>query len=212
MGREFIDLFDKWAQSYDTAVRGGDKEYEEVFERYDQILNSVADKAYGNVVEFGVGTGNLTEKLLQRGLRVWGIEPSKGMRKKAKEKFPRLQLINGDFLHFPHVDAAIDSIVSSYAFHHLTDEEKDQALALYSQLLRKNGKIIFADTLFEDKKSKQAILKDAEQRGFFQLHHDLKTEYYPLKETMANLFQKNGFDVSFAPLNRYVWLMEAIKR
>ena len=211
MGREFIELFDEWAQSYDHTVMGGDLEYKAVFDQYDQILSRVSELAAGNVLEFGVGTANLTEKLINRGLNIWGVEPSQSMRTKAKEKFPDLKLFDGDFLNFPIIDVPIDSIVSTYAFHHLTDGEKDQALSIYGQLLKKNGKIIFADTMYKDIESKRAIIMEAEEKRFFNLLHDLNTEYYPLKETLEGLFDKNGFQVSFEPLNKFVWLIEAIK-
>lgn len=212
MGLEFIDLFDDWASSYDHTVMGGDPEYEDVFKNYDDILKNVAEKACGNVLEFGVGTGNLTEYLLRRVLNVWGIEPSKAMRRIAKEKFPNLPLFEGDFLRFPLIHESIDTIVSTYAFHHLTDEEKDQALAIYSQKLKKDGKIIFADTMFNNIESKKIILEETERKGFNHLLYDLNTEYYPYKETLESLFKKNGFEAVFTPLNRFVWLMEAKKR
>ncbi|WP_027724662.1 class I SAM-dependent DNA methyltransferase [Tuberibacillus calidus] len=211
MGLEFVDLFNDWADTYDSTVMGGDEEYKEVFQDYERILEAVAERSYGHVLEFGVGTGNLTEKLLAKGYLVHGIEPSAGMRTKAKEKFPDLDLYDGDFLHFPHFPE-VNSVVSSYAFHHLTDDEKDQALRLYGQLLKKNGKIVFADTMFKNLFEKKAMVEEALQKGYQHLAHDLETEYYPLKETMAVLFEKNGFDVSFEPLNRYVWLMDATKR
>ena len=86
MGNEFIDLFEEWADSYDHTVAGHDLEYKEVFLRYDRILQHVADRAFGQVLEFGPGTGNLTIKLLNKGLNVIGIEPSAAMRKLALEK------------------------------------------------------------------------------------------------------------------------------
>lgn len=38
MGREFLSLFDHWAESYDETVSGHDEQYEEVFRRYPAIL------------------------------------------------------------------------------------------------------------------------------------------------------------------------------
>lgn len=212
MGREFIEMFDEWADTYDLTVKGDDEEYKEVFENYDHILEEVARRAEGTVVEFGVGTGNLTKHLLKRNLKVYGIEPSARMRGKAKHKFPHLELYEGDFLNFPLLDRRVDTIVSSYAFHHLTDEEKDRAIALYGQWLPEGGKIIFADTLFENESEKRNILDRVKQQGYSRLLHDLETEYYPLKATLADLYAKNGFTVQFTPLNRYVWLTEAEKR
>ncbi|WP_040376058.1 class I SAM-dependent DNA methyltransferase, partial [Peribacillus psychrosaccharolyticus] len=129
MGREFIELFKEWSKSYDDTVEGNDIEYQEVFKHYDRILESVASRAYGHVLEFGVGTGNLTQRLLDAGLSVTGVEPSEPMRAKALEKLPEgTNLVDGDFLDFP-VPEQVDSIVSTWAFHHLTDEENALAFA-----------------------------------------------------------------------------------
>ncbi|MDN4072791.1 class I SAM-dependent DNA methyltransferase [Fictibacillus terranigra] len=211
MGREFISLFDEWAESYDQSVTGQDKEYKEVFDQYEEILEAVVSRTTGTVLEFGVGTGNLTEKLLNAGRTVYGIEPSKGMREKTKERFNELQLFDGDFLSFPEVPEEIDAIVSTYAFHHLTDEEKDSAIQLYSQILKENGKIVFADTAFINDADRQERHRIVKEQGFLNLLQDLQTEYYTTLEVLNELFQKHGFEVSFEKLNSYVWLMEAVK-
>ncbi|TCP32296.1 putative AdoMet-dependent methyltransferase [Scopulibacillus darangshiensis] len=211
MGREFIDLFDVWAEKYDETVSGNDIEYQEVFDNYDGILQIVANFSKGTILEFGVGTGNLTEKLLLNGHKVFGVEPSKGMRDKAKEKFPDLDLCDGDFLTYPAFKKEINTIVSSYAFHHLTDREKETAIRAYSQLLPADGKIVFADTMFDDKVAKQEILDWAEQKGHHNLLADLQAEYYPLRETMEKIFEKNQFHAEFKQLNRFVWLICAKK-
>lgn len=47
------------------------------------------------------------------------------MREKAAEKLGNVaQISDGDFLTFPVPEGEIDTVVSTYAFHHLTDEEK----------------------------------------------------------------------------------------
>ena len=211
MGREFIDLFDEWATTYDQSVSGYDKEYEDVFSNYDDILDTVASLAVGPVLEFGVGTGNLSGKILERGLPLIGVEPSIAMREQAKEKFYDLNVCDGDFLEYPKFEG-IESIVSSYAFHHLTDREKDKALSLYSQQLSKGGRIVFADTLFESEAAKRDIISWAKEEGYDNLVKDLQTEYYPLKPTMEALFKKNGFKASFRQMNKFVWVMMAEKQ
>ncbi|MCK6257854.1 class I SAM-dependent methyltransferase [Fictibacillus sp. KIGAM418] len=211
MGREFISLFDEWAESYDQSVSGQDEEYKEVFDRYGEILEAVASRTTGTVAEFGVGTGNLTEKLLDAGRTVYGIEPSKGMREKTKARFADLQLFDGDFLAFPELPGEIDAIVSTYAFHHLTDKEKDSAIQLYSQILKENGKIVFADTAFINEADRQERYRIVKDQGYLNLLQDLQTEYYTTLEVLKEIFQKYGFEVSFEKLNTYVWLMEAVK-
>ncbi|MCS0788346.1 class I SAM-dependent methyltransferase [Cytobacillus firmus] len=210
MGREFVDLFDHWAESYDQAVTGKDLEYQEVFLNYEHILNEVADLVNGNVMEFGTGTGNLTQRLLEKGCSVVGVEPSAAMRKIASNKMPHLTLLDGDFLNF-QVFGTIDAFVSSYAFHHLEDSEKANAITKYSALLSTGGKVVFADTVFGSEDEKQTFIKEAKNKHFLSLAQDLETEYYTTIPILESMFQSNGFSVRFKQLNRFVWLIEAEK-
>ncbi|USK44874.1 class I SAM-dependent DNA methyltransferase [Cytobacillus oceanisediminis] len=210
MGREFVDFFDHWADSYDQAVTGKDLEYQEVFLNYEHILNEVADLVNGNVVEFGTGTGNLTQRLLEKGCSVVGVEPSAAMRKIASNKMPHLTLLDGDFLNFQLI-GPIDAFVSSYAFHHLEDSEKANAITKYSALLSTGGKVVFADTVFGSEDEKQTFIKEAKNKHFLSLAQDLETEYYTTIPILESMFQSNGFSVRFKQLNRFVWLMEAEK-
>ncbi|MCK9862092.1 class I SAM-dependent methyltransferase [Paenibacillus sp. ATY16] len=211
MGREFTALFDEWSESYDRTVAGEDVEYREVFAGYDRILEAVAERVSGTIVEFGVGTGNLTEKLLKRSDKVYGIEPSEGMRREVSKRELPIRLLDGDFLEFPDLPERMDAIVSTYAFHHLTDTEKDQAIALYSRLLEPGGRVVFADTSFASTEERNEIEQSALKAGFLNLYQDLRTEYYTSLDVLNKLFTNHGFTVSFTRLNRYVWMLEAVK-
>ncbi|MBA4603661.1 class I SAM-dependent methyltransferase [Thermoactinomyces mirandus] len=209
----FNELFDQWAEDYDEAVAGGNEEYREVFEGYPRILQAVADSLAlpkGSVVmEFGVGTGNLTSLLLKSGYRVIGIEPSAAMREKAKAKLPDLKLYDGHFMHVPDGLPSVDAIVSTFAFHHLKDEMKDRALQDLARRLNPGGKIVFADTVFRDEQTKLAMQQEAEERGYHELASDLKREFYTTVGRLEQAFQQAGFTVRFKQLNRFVWLIVA---
>jgi len=212
MGREFLEIFEQWADSYDETVVGQTLEYKEVFSNYEQILAVVAARSYGHVVEFGVGTGNLTQKLLAEGLRVTGIEPSPSMRKIAEEKLAgEAVILDGDFLHYPEVKN-IDTFVSTYAFHHLTDNEKAEAAAHYGKLLSKGGRIVFADTMYESEEDYYYAIVKAKKEGFHNLAKDLETEYYTTIPFLKTILEKNSFSVTFTRYNDFVWLMEGIKK
>ncbi|CAM4137912.1 SAM-dependent methyltransferase [Bacillus manliponensis] len=212
MGTEFNELFDEWAHTYDSFVQGEDVQYKEVFAHYEEILENVVTKSFGHVLEFGVGTGNLTNTLLQAGRTVYGIEPSQEMRAIAKQKLPKeVSITTGDFLNFI-APPKVDTIVSTYAFHHLTDKEKEVAIGKYSQLLNKGGKIVFADTIFADKDAYEETIQHAKERGFHNLANDLQTEYYTVIPVMQSIFENNGFYVTFKRMNHYVWVMEATKQ
>ncbi|WP_188384166.1 class I SAM-dependent DNA methyltransferase [Ornithinibacillus halotolerans] len=211
MGREFIEIFDGWAEDYDQTVAGIDPEYREVFRNYDEILQEVTMQSKGNVLEFGVGTGNLTKKLLQAGHDVIGIEPSQAMRKIFEKKIPETIVLDGDFLQYPELNIPIQTIVSTYAFHHLTDAEKEVAVKKFTTLLEKNDRVVFADTMFESVAAKQKVIDEAERNGYTTLVEDLKREYYPTTDTIEKIFKDKNFSITFKQMNDFVWLIIAIK-
>ncbi|MER2088735.1 MAG: class I SAM-dependent methyltransferase [Sporosarcina sp.] len=212
MGREFIDIFDDWIHSYDASVAGEDPQYRDVFKGYEEILNAVASKVGGVVLEFGTGTGNLTAKLIDAGHEVIGIEPNTAMRRITAERFPSIEVKDGDLVDFEIGRPSIDSIASSYVFHHLTDEEKGIALHKYAQLLPTKGKIVFADTAFLSEEAKLAQIDKERARNFHDVADDLEREYYTTLPVLLNLFTHAGFEVTFTQLNDFVWLMDATKR
>ncbi|TFB18870.1 class I SAM-dependent methyltransferase [Filobacillus milosensis] len=210
MGREFMNIFDEWADSYNDAVSGQNIEYKEVFEHYEEILDEVASKAKGKTIEFGVGTGNLFDKLINYNLDVIGVEPNEKMLQIAKHRFPDEQILDGDLINFPKSDQ-IDSIVSSYTFHHLTDNEKQEAFELYYDVLSHQGQVIFADTIFQDEESHQKVIRDAEEKGYSNLAKDLLREYYTTIPKLEHIIKQAGFTVRFKQLNNFVWLIHARK-
>ena len=211
MGREFVEIFDKWVDTYDASVSGQDPEYRDVFARYDEILSSVVKKSFGTVVEFGTGTGNLTAKLIEAGHSVIGIEPNDAMRTVTANRFPDLMLIDGDLLDF-EIPQKVETFVSTYVFHHLIDSEKEKALFAYANILPVGGKIVFADTVFTSEEAKQAQISKERSRGFNNVADDLEREYYTTIPVLTHAFEKAGFDVQFEQMNDFVWLMDAIKK
>jgi len=212
MTREFDVLFNQWAATYDETVVGNDLEYQDVFLYYEEILEEVASRSVGNVLEFGIGTGNLTRKLIDKGHYVVGIEPSSEMRIKAAEKLPtNVEIFDGDFIHFPLPEHPISTIASSYAFHHLTDDEKKSAISIYASLLDKGGKIVFADTMFETIDAHKEMISHALKKGFYRLANDLQSEYYTTHDVLREMLLEHDFVVRFMQMNDFVWVMDAIK-
>lgn len=153
----------------------------------------------------------MTKKLANAGRTVIGIEPSPSMREKALDKLKgKVDIIDGDFINFP-VPGIVDTIVSTYAFHHLTDEEKAKAIALYGGLLKTGGKIVFADTMDQSNNAYQQAIDDAASAGFLSLAKDLRTEYYTTIPFLQSVLEEHHFKASFDRGNDFVWIMEAEK-
>ncbi|MFL2105323.1 class I SAM-dependent methyltransferase [Desemzia sp. FAM 23991] len=212
MGREFLDIFTDWATDYDDFVTGEDEEYKEVFLGYDSILQELVKRSGEFVLELGVGTGNLTRKLLAAGKRVYPIEPSGEMRQLADAKLlGTVDIIDGDMQTFPLPPYKINTILSSYVFHHLNANEKAEVLHQYYELLEDGGSVVFADTMFIDRDSYEQKLAEAAHNQFYDLEEDLKREYYPLIPDLYRSFKDAGFSVSFTQMNPYVWIVEGKK-
>ncbi len=105
----------------------------------------------------------------------------------------------------------MDTIVSTYAFHHLTDDEKARAFKKYYHLLNKEGAIVIADTAFIDEKTKEHSIKLALEQKYDRLAKDLMTEYYTTLPALRKMATQAGFSVSFHQLNPFVWLIHALK-
>ena len=113
--------FNGWAESYDEDVTKEDW----IHRDYWKVLGLVAELAGGIVVDIGCGTGNIL-RFLKRESYI-GVEPSAGMRRKFAEKHG-FEPLDGHFLSIPLPDESADTVVTTYAFHHVPDGEKEDAI------------------------------------------------------------------------------------
>jgi len=211
----FNEIFDEWAENYDETVSSNEGEYAEVFENYDKILKTVVDRIEqpenSLIVDVGAGTGNLAHETFKRGYKVVAVEPNKNMRSKIYEKHKEIYCVEGDFLNVPMPLNSLAGIVCSYAFHHLTEEEKQKAAHNFYKLLTDTGVVVIADTMYEKEEDKKNIIDEAQKKGYMSLADDLKREFYTTHEKMKKYFESAGFKVSFESMNKFVWIMHAKK-
>lgn len=160
--------FDLWADGYDKSVRLCEEADEYPFAGYKDVLNEiyglVHEKNKSRVLDIGFGTGILTKKLYDDGYSICGIDFSDRMLEIAKEKMPGATLIRNDItqgLPDQMRDCQFDYIVSTYAFHHLTDAGKVAFLTELMDHLFKNGMIIIGDVAFETREQ----LTDCRERS-----------------------------------------------
>ncbi|MBT2831330.1 class I SAM-dependent methyltransferase [Staphylococcus coagulans] len=204
---EFMDVFEKWAERYDDTVfnTSNENEYKDVFEDYPKMLDQIAQLSTGEVLEIGAGTGNLTQHLIRQGLDVTAIDPSEDMRAIANQK-EGIHVIEGHFLKIP-VEKKFDTIVSSFAFHHLDHQGKQEALNYMKQFLKPNGHIVFIDTLFESEMNKNQIIQYYTDKMYVNLVEDLQTEYYPFKDELEKIVEAANGTPEFEQQNRFAWLI-----
>ncbi len=187
--------FDSWAETYDEDVRIEDW----IHADYERVLTLVAGKVSGTVVDIGCGTGNILRFLKCE--RYIGVEPSRGMRVKFREKHG-FEPFNGHFLHIPLPDGTADVVISTYALHHMPDEEKKDALKEMLRILKPEGKIVIADVMFESEEKKMRI---GEEDG---LKEEIEDEYFATVDELRKICTKLGLECRFERVNRYVWIAE----
>ncbi len=151
--------FDLWANDYDRTVNISEENNEYPFAGYKDVLNYIYNQAKeqigSNILDIGFGTGILTNQLYNYGYNITGIDFSSNMIDIAKKKMPDALLINWDFAKgLPEKirSCKFDYIISTYAIHHLTDEEKIKFIKSLANLLNTNGKTLIGDISFETRK------------------------------------------------------------
>lgn len=103
------------------------------------------------VVEIGCGTGALTIRIARRhpGARVLGTDPDANAlaraRRKAERAGARVELERAFSDELPCEDASVDHLISSFMFHHLSEEEKVRTLREARRVLAPGGKLHLLD-------------------------------------------------------------------
>ena len=104
------------------------------------------------ILDIGCGTGHLTTRLHNDGCEVYGIDFSQEMLKKAQEKMPHAHLMQYDFtfgLPPAWKNTKFDSIISTYALHHLDNKQKLALIKDLNRQLNKGGVMVLGDIAFE---------------------------------------------------------------
>jgi len=207
--------FNRWASTYDEQVSRASATADWMFGRYDRVLDTVVayceleKNHYTSVLDIGTGTGNLAVRFLERGLQVVGIDPSPDMWKISAAKYPAIKVMTGDFLKYPRALKPADLIVSTYAFHHLTEKEKTKAIPRMKKLLKPGGRIVLADFMFKNAVERERIARSIRETTGTDIIGEFRNEYPALYDDLVLLFERESFKVDGEQLTVSVWIIRA---
>ncbi|WP_342780047.1 class I SAM-dependent methyltransferase [Cohnella terricola] len=145
-------------------------------------------------LDIGTGTGNLAGRFIEKGCSMSGVDQSREMLRLARTKYPGLAARLGNFLALPYLRERFDFIVTSFAFHHLTEDQQWLALEEMQRLLAPRGKICIAD------------LMDASAVGKPREHPE-----YPSAPMLTRWFEASGYAVKTHRVNHLLHIIHARK-
>ena len=171
------------------------------------VAGQVPDREGQTIVDLGAGTGNLTGKL-PVSASVIAVDTSARMFKIARQKLKGRQVtyIEDDILAFltGRLEPC-DAIVSTYALHHLTSEEKAMALRAMAGQLRPGGSIVIGDLMFQNAAARGAALEHYRSSGQSDLAQDIEDEFFWDLEVDQQTLRDAGFALEtrqFSDLSR----------
>lgn len=181
--------FDQLAPIHDQEVSANGLKYKDYGQALDWIVKWAAPIPGEKGLDIGAGTGNLAGMLLAKGTEMTAVDQSKQMLRLCQSKFPNMETKLGNFLALPFLDGNFDFAVSSFAFHHLTDTQKQLAIVEMRRVLKPHGRICIADYMYPNERMKPQdehrsgqtpdypLLTDLigwlEQRDYFTKHHQI---------------------------------------
>jgi len=141
---EHAARFDEVAAEYD----------DEMSPEYNECVALVLERAdvssEDTVLDLGCGTGAIALGLADDAGRVVGRDISEGMLEEARRKADDRGLQNAEFgegrFRDPNYDGEVDLVTSNFAMHHLSDDEKRDAIAVIAAL--EPARIVLGDVMF----------------------------------------------------------------
>ena len=181
MRSRHVDEFnhDELAAGYDEDVLD---EADPIRTGYADCLQWTVERAEisptSTVVDLGCGTGN-TSALIATARHVICVDISPKMMELARPKLahlPSVGYVQADLLEFFDEQQQFDRLISTYAVHHLTEDEKGVLLRCVASSLAPDGIAVFADLMFADRDDAAAMAE--KYAGLPEVVESFEEEHY----------------------------------
>lgn len=190
---------DNEAADYDQDVRN---EVDPIRTGYQDVLRWTIKEAQINpasrVLELGSGTGNLSQLITSCGELV-SVDVSEKMEAIAQTKLRHLvnrRFVKGDILEvFAKRLGLFDTVISTYAIHHLTDGEKERLFALVFESLLPGGRAVFGDLMAQNPDHKREKIQYYRLKGDQNTALGIAEEFFWLIDLAVSQLQALSFHV-----------------
>lgn len=199
MQSQHVDAFnhDPWSARYDADVRN---ETHPIRTGYGAVLDWVVAQAQIRpddvVVDLGMGTGNTAQRIVAA-KTVIGVDISIHMMALAKPKLnhlPNVTYVQADLLQFfNEAERRFDALVSTYAIHHLTADEKALLFRQIAQGLTPGRRAVFGDLMFADAAVREQLTQHYAALGDTEMVETFAEEFFWLVDQACAALQAAGF-------------------
>jgi tRNA (cmo5U34)-methyltransferase len=158
-------LYNEDAEIYDSVIRDFVPVYDEMINVVIEAIKIFYPKMNIKVLDIGVGTGNLSLKLLENfpDIELVGYEIAPNLyefaKRKLKEFKPNFLLKNEDILK-NNIHNSFNLIISLLTFHYFDHEQKKIVYKKTYDLLKKNGLFINVDRVISKSDSINKVFYD----------------------------------------------------
>jgi putative AdoMet-dependent methyltransferase len=120
--------------------------------------------------------------------------------------------VQADLLEYFEDAPVFDAIVSTYAIHHLTEDEKPILFESIYHSLRPGGVAVFGDLMFADAAAMQELIKKYRQEGRLGLVADFDEEFFWFVDQATDILTMLGFETEVKRFSDLSWGIVARKR
>ncbi|WP_373894170.1 methyltransferase domain-containing protein [Virgibacillus sp. CBA3643] len=206
--------FDSWAEDFDNHIKREGHAFnvhQDYNEALDQVVDTIKLQPGDTSLDIGIGTGNLGSKLLSADTNVIGVDQSDKMLTVCNENHPAIETRKGHFLALPLLNDQVDVIVSSYALHHVPDEEKIIALEEMDRVLKPHGQICIADLMFVNDQHRANFMDSLQAAGNNEAIDAIEDEYYADQSLLMEWLDANNYYVETHLFNDILSMIYARK-
>ena len=213
MRSRYADTFNHDADAADYDVDVSDEAHP-IRAGYGELLAWVARSAQidarHDVLELGAGTGNLT-RLLLPARRIVAVDVSSAMLAIAAHKTAPsdptgcIEWVHDDLLAcFDGRSEPFDRFVSTYAIHHLQDDEKTELFQRIRSVAKRSARVVFGDLMFESARHRTEAL--ARYRDAWpDVAAAIEEEFFWLLDESVEALEGLGFSVATRRFSDLSW-------
>lgn len=160
-----------------------------------KLIDLLAPQKGESILDLGCGTGDLTKKLFDSGVKVVGVDKSENMIRTAKEKYPTIPFIVQDVTELSYKNE-FEAVFSNAVLHWVKPAK--QALEQIYQALKKGGRFVAE---FGGKGNVHTIINEIicqRINAGYPFEQENFPWYYPSIGEYTSLMEDVGFHVTFA--------------